>query len=89
MKKNIIARTKELLVSVVFILLITSASVHAGPVVTQTFNLHPGWNAIFLEVQPEQKDMEILLQFRTRVKDCSECRASMSISQSPEGKRIN
>ncbi len=52
----------ELLVSVVFVLLITSATAHAGPVVTQSFNLHPGWNAIFLEVEPEQKDMEVLLQ---------------------------
>ncbi len=52
----------ELLVSVVLVLIVTSATVHAGPVVTQTFNLHPGWNAIFLEVEPEQKDMEVLLQ---------------------------
>ncbi|MBI5632120.1 MAG: hypothetical protein HZA15_01400 [Nitrospirae bacterium] len=62
MKKNTIARTMESLVSVVFVLLITSATVQAGPVVTQTFNLHPGWNAIFVEVEPEQKDMEVILQ---------------------------
>lgn len=61
-KKIIFARTMELLASVVFVLTVTSAAVHAGPAVTQTFNLHPGWNAIFLEVQPEQNDMEVLLQ---------------------------
>lgn len=61
-KKNIIARTMEFLVSVVFVMIVTSATVQAGPLVTQTFNLHPGWNAIFLEVEPEQKDMEVILQ---------------------------
>lgn len=33
--------------------LVGAASVLALPTQTQTFNLHPGWNAIFLEVQPE------------------------------------
>ncbi|MCI5223820.1 MAG: hypothetical protein D3924_14395, partial [Candidatus Electrothrix sp. AR4] len=29
--------------------------VHAAPVATQTLTLHPGWNSVFLEVQPEEK----------------------------------
>ena len=41
------------------VLSMTSASsaAYAESVVTQTFTLHPGWNAIFLEVEPNPKDM--------------------------------
>jgi hypothetical protein len=28
---------------------------------TQTFDLHPGWNAVYLEVQPEQNDIDQML----------------------------
>jgi len=37
-------------------LAINSFVVHAQSEVTQTFTLHPGWNAIFMEVQPEPRD---------------------------------
>ncbi len=31
---------------------------HAASEVTQSFNLHPGWNAIYLEVQPDPSDTQ-------------------------------
>jgi hypothetical protein len=31
---------------------------HAASEVTQSFSLHPGWNAIYLEVQPDPSDTE-------------------------------
>jgi len=37
-------------------LAIIGTVVHAQTEVTQTFTLHPGWNAIFLEVQPEPRN---------------------------------
>lgn len=38
------------------VLLLWPLSLQAAPIVSQTFNLHPGWNAIYLEVQPEDND---------------------------------
>jgi len=42
------------LAAAIFIMLITLRS--AAEAATQTFTLRPGWNAIFLEVQPDVKD---------------------------------
>ena len=42
---------------IVLFLTITSLAAYAESFVTQTFTLHPGWNAIFLEVEPNPKDM--------------------------------
>lgn len=42
-------------VAAVVLLLIFAVVGGAGAATTQTFNLHPGWNAIYLEVQPEER----------------------------------
>jgi len=47
----------SLLFVIVLSLATTSLTAFAESVVTQTFTLHPGWNAIFLEVEPNPKDM--------------------------------
>lgn len=38
------------------LLLAAQGAAQAAPVTTQTISLHPGWNAIYLEVQPEPRD---------------------------------
>jgi hypothetical protein len=53
MQQGIILR---IMVIVGFIVGIACAAAHAAPEATQTFTLHPGWNAVFLEVQPEPHD---------------------------------
>lgn len=42
--------------AVVFAIAFTFAKAHAQSQVTQTFTLKPGWNAVFLEVQPDPRD---------------------------------
>jgi len=44
------------LIALAISLAINSFEVQAQSEVTQTFTLRPGWNAIFLEVQPEPRD---------------------------------
>jgi len=39
----------------VICLILSSVSAYAAAAITQTFDLHPGWNAIYLEVQPDPK----------------------------------
>lgn len=46
---------QRMAVAAAIVLTITCVAAHAEPEVTQTFQLHPGWNAIFLEVQPEPR----------------------------------
>lgn len=53
MQHGIILR---IIVTVGFIVGIACTAAHAAPEATQTFTLHPGWNAVFLEVQPEPHD---------------------------------
>ena len=42
--------------AIALILSVTGIAAQAQSEVTQTLTLHPGWNAIFLEVQPEPRD---------------------------------
>jgi len=53
MKKKIIS---DFLIIMVFTLVMSWSVANAKPQATQTFILHPGWNAIFLEVQLEPRD---------------------------------
>lgn len=53
MQQGIILR---IIVTVAFFVGIACAAAHAAPETTQTFTLQPGWNAVFLEVQPEPHD---------------------------------
>jgi hypothetical protein len=46
----------QALATVAAMLLIITHPVQAEPQVTQTFELHPGWNAIFLQVKPDPAD---------------------------------
>jgi hypothetical protein len=39
---------------------LTAPVAHAAPTATQTFNLHPGWNAIYLEVAPPVADPAVV-----------------------------
>lgn len=44
-----------------FLISASGVSVASEVTYTQTFELHPGWNAIYLEVQPEQNDIDQML----------------------------
>jgi hypothetical protein len=42
--------------------LLTAAAVRSAPLLEQSIELHPGWNAVFLEVTPEPNDMDSVFQ---------------------------
>jgi hypothetical protein len=48
---------KRILVPGILFAALISSSVSASMLIEQTFELRPGWNAIYLEVKPEQDDM--------------------------------
>lgn len=41
---------------VILVLAAFTATAHSAATVTQTFDLHPGWNAIYIEAQPDPAD---------------------------------
>lgn len=45
----------RILTSATLLLLLFTGTGRSAPQLTQTFTLHPGWNAVFLEVQPEPR----------------------------------
>jgi len=46
---------------VLLVLLFPALSARAGGVITQSFDLHPGWNSIYLEVEPDETSIETVL----------------------------
>jgi len=47
---------KEILLATAAVLALASVPAQADPKVTQSFDLRPGWNAVYLEVQPDPRD---------------------------------
>jgi len=45
----------KILAAVFFFLIVTFSVARAELLTEQTFTLHPGWNVIFLQVQPHQE----------------------------------
>lgn len=57
MIRKIFSSTITLLLILILVSAVTPLAAYAESVVTQTFTLHPGWNAIFLEVEPNPNNM--------------------------------
>lgn len=64
MNQNVSHRINGVGLAMVLLLCVTllpMPSVAAQVSYTQTFDLHPGWNAVYLEVQPAQNDIDQML----------------------------
>lgn len=59
MKQDVMIKS----ITAFFLILILSCQIAwATAVVEKTFTLHPGWNSVFLEVQPEQNDPALVFE---------------------------